>query len=652
VRLARSQGTHDRRARRVLVGVLLAGGASLLACRPGPRLPSAARPAAIFTLTVRSNVLRRDYVGSAACTPCHAEVVAAWRRSPMHQMTRLPESAEIRAPFDGREIQFKGDRARLERLGDERFIRVVSKDQTEHLYRVTRVIGGRHREDFAGVEVASTEPSATVMGDPHAELILPLSYVFESASFRLKGYSVMVGERPGLRAGGVWNQTCIFCHNTVPYFDDLWGALHGAGAPRYQGEVVDRVLPRGRQLAYTFTDESSLLRELDDEMSLLARAPGGPPRPSTWPAVEAAIRDSDPRSKLRQAMGISSARFGPEHFVEIGIGCEACHGGSREHVDDPRVHPTFEPRAAFLEIDAPSGEKAGLSAAEWQNRACARCHQVLFSRYSRTWEGGSRRVPEEAGGSHITSGEGRDFLLGGCARAMTCTTCHDPHGEDRKESLARLSTPAGNGVCTKCHSSFADAAALRAHAHHEPGGAGGACVACHMPRKNMGLGYALTRYHRIGSPTDVARIEGDRPMECALCHADKTVGAMLADISRLWGRHYDPAAMLRLYGSLDANVLMATIARGHAHEQAAAMGAAGEQRFQPAAQAVARQMTANTYPLVRYYAAAALAAITGKPLPAQLGDGDGDLGAGPPGNERPVSRPVQHPASDPRDDDD
>ena len=44
-----------------------------------------------------------------------------------------------------------------------------------------------------------------------------------------------------------------------------------------------------------------------------------------------------------------------------------------------------------------------------------------------------------------------------------------------------------------------------------------------MPQKNLGLGYNLTRYHRIGSPTEKARVEGDRPLECALCHADKTV---------------------------------------------------------------------------------------------------------------------------------
>jgi predicted CXXCH cytochrome family protein len=563
--------------------------------------------------TVSSNVLRGDYVGSAACAACHSDVVATWQRSPMHRMTRLPDETEVHAPFDGREFRFKDDVARFEQVKGARFMRLLSAESGEHIYRVTKVIGGRYREDFAGIEVASADPAAPVVGDPRAELILPASYVFQTASFRLKGYSVMVGERPGLRAGGVWNQACIFCHNTVPYFDDLWSALHGPGAPPYQGEVVDRVLPVGRRMRYTVTDPAALTRALDEEMSILgAPASGG----SGVVAAGATVRDTT-RAALRRAMLESRARFQPSHFVELGIGCEACHGGSREHVDDPGRHPTFEPRASFMVVGPPAGGDGLVSRAEWQNRACARCHQVLFSRYPRTWEGGSRRTASQAGGSHITSGEARDFLLGGCARAMTCTTCHDPHGEDRREVLDRLATPAGNGACTGCHQKFTTAAALAAHAHHDPAGAGASCVACHMPKKNMGLGYALTRYHRIGSPTDTARVEGDRPIECALCHADKTVAGLLDDMARMWGKHYDRMTMMRLYGALDANVLIATIERGYAHEQAAAMGAAGERRFTAAAAAVAREIHDNAYPLVRYYAATALAAIEGAPAPTR-----------------------------------
>ena len=99
-----------------------------------------------------------------------------------------------------------------------RFVQIRSRRFGDHLYRVTRVIGGRTREDFAGVEVTGTQPDARIIGDAHDEVILPASYFFETASFRLKGYSVMVRERPGLKAGAVWNQSCVLCHNTAPTF--------------------------------------------------------------------------------------------------------------------------------------------------------------------------------------------------------------------------------------------------------------------------------------------------------------------------------------------------------------------------------------------------------------------------------------------------
>ena len=58
-----------------------------------------------------------------------------------------------------------------------------------------------------------------------------MTYVFECGASRYKGYSVMVKERPGLHVGGVWNQTCIFCHNTMPYFDALGARCTGQARP-------------------------------------------------------------------------------------------------------------------------------------------------------------------------------------------------------------------------------------------------------------------------------------------------------------------------------------------------------------------------------------------------------------------------------------
>lgn len=595
---------NGRRVGRRTLGL----GLLVLALGCGPRAV-APRFASSDTPTVASNILSGDYAGSAACKGCHGTLFAAWTGSPMHGMTRLPEAAAVHAPFDGHVWSFKDDKLELQSRGGDRFMRVTSgagAEAKEHIYRVTKVIGGHHREDFAGLEVASTDIGAEVVGNPHKELLLPASFVFDGGAFRLKGYSVMVGERPGLRAGGVWNETCVLCHNTTPYFDTLWGALHGPGAPVYQGEVVDRVLPEAQRWHWEVGDEAALTTAVNAEVRRLGGEPARGDRETT----------------LRQAINVMHTRLGPEHFVEVGIGCESCHGGSREHADNPKIAPSFVPHTGFLR-PAPAPGAVTVSRAEQINRTCARCHQVLFSRYAYTWEGGMRRSGAP-GGSNINSGEARDFLLGGCSRAMACTTCHDPHGGTPAETLARLATPAGNATCTTCHKQYASADQVRAHTHHDPAGAGGACLSCHMPRKNTGLGYSLTRYHRIGSPTDKVRVESDRPLECALCHPRKSTETLVGDMERFWGKQFDRRALRALYGDLSESPITATLARGKPHEKLTAMHVAGDAKMTEAWGGVVEALV-HTMPLVRAHAKRVLDELAVRPCAVDLDRDTGEI---------------------------
>lgn len=504
----------------------------------------------------------------------------------MHRMTRDLPGADVRAPFDGTTWRFKSDTVVLERRGDDRFVRLEPAQGPAREYRVTRVLGGRTREDFVGID--------SVAGG--RELVLPVSYVFASGGLRYKGYSVMVRERQTLRAGPDWSQTCIFCHNTVPEIDRLLGALAGARPPSYQGEQVDRWLSPDRRAHALVTDAGGFARALDDEID---RLDGG---------RRAGFFERSPnagaRSMARVAIGLVRSSFDGADLVEVGIGCEACHGGARAHALHPSIRPSFVSTASWLDVRLPSGGPA-----EQINHACARCHQVLFSRYPFTWEGGRRDA--DAGGSHIASGEGRDFLLGACSTQMACTDCHDPHAGDDPGALRAMASPMANSKCTRCHSDLADPERLRRHSHHDPAGAGGSCIACHMPRKNMGLDGTLTRYHRIGSPTDPARVLGDRPLECALCHTDSTVRRLVDAIEAWWQVRYPEERLEELYGSLDARVLRATLERGKPHERAVAIALLGETGARDAAPLIARELLSD-YPLVREWARRALVALLGR----------------------------------------
>jgi hypothetical protein len=153
---------------------------------------------------------------------------------------------------------------------------------------------------------------------------------------------------------------------------------------------------------------------------------------------------------------------------------------------------------------------------------------------------------------------------------------------------------------------------LAEHSHHKPDGPAGACIACHMPRKNMALTYSLTRYHRIGSPTDRERVEGDRPIECALCHVDKSVAALVDDSERWWNKHYDRVRLRALYGDLESNVLTATLERGRPHEQVAAAMVLAEHKVKSAVPQIS-QLLLSSYPLARRFAAQALTSLLGEP---------------------------------------
>jgi predicted CXXCH cytochrome family protein len=546
--------------------------------------------------TIASNILRADYAGSKACSDCHHEIYDTWASSPMRNMTRDAVSAAIRAPFNGAQLHVGRDTATMEMDGSTRIMRVDGESGT-HRFRITKVIGGHYREDFVGVED----------GGDGLEHVLPATYVFATKTWRYKGYSVMVKERPRMSFRGVWSRECVPCHNTLPYVTMLYDELYGPGLPGYQGKLSDRVLPPSRTWPAQTRDEVGLAKELSREIEVLGGEPAsGPGLRDVLPAAANAMR-----KYLRGS-----------HLVELGVGCEACHNGAREHAAEPSVTPTFEPRSSLVGIVPPRGQTG--TRAQWINRICAKCHTVLFTHYEWTWEGAARNA-QHPGGSSTNSGEGRDFQLGGCSTQMTCTHCHDPHTLDTPQKLAAMATPAGNTLCTGCHAQMASDKAIELHTHHAQGSAGTSCVACHMAKKNMGLDYGLVRYHRIGSPTETRRVAGDRPLECALCHADYSVDKIVTTMEQWWGKHYDRAALKALYGDdLGVNAIRATLARGKPHEQATAIGVLGEFRDRTAVEALL-PMLWHDYPLVRFYAQRALQRITGDPVAIDVGAAAADV---------------------------
>ena len=109
-----------------------------------------------------------------------------------------------------------------------------------------------------------------------------------------------------------------------------------------------------------------------------------------------------------------------------------------------------------------------------------------------------------------------------------------------------------------------------------------------------------------------------RPIECALCHPDRSVIFLVETMETWWGRRFDRGSLQSLYGpDLTVNVLAGTLARGKPHEQAVALGLVAQGKARLPLNDLVEQL-ANEIPLLRYYAKMAAERLAGVELPLDM----------------------------------
>ena len=431
-----------------------------------------------------SNIRGADYVGPEVCGECHAEKHSSWRAGLHRSMNRLvAEGPEVvRGDFAGARRAYAGGEVRFEGGRDRPSMSFWRRGALVRRFRVTRTIGWRYLQEYVGVQTEGPEPA----GDPiySTEVRLPFGSWFRARGwFHQQYYDSWFGPewepdgRPAIDpyavdAAAPWAARCAWCHNTFPF--EL-----RAGRAGELGNGLEQ---------------------------FVALAPG----PSS------AVDDN---------------RLPTDRLVTVGISCESCHLGGREHARegaairfDP-VSPALTRRPGAPDLSG--GRRAPLVV----NAICGQCHSTPSPRYP-------------GGAATRNSTEALDMAGSGCA-GIKCTDCHDPHvagpGPGAPDDPRHL------GACAGCHPDLA--AGERAHSGHDPADA--SCLDCHMPRVVQGLS-DVVRTHRIGSPAPAADLEAGAPNACNLCHLDRSIAWTAGELARRWGRsaQIDPAA----YGGLDRPV--------------------------------------------------------------------------------------------------
>jgi predicted CXXCH cytochrome family protein len=220
-----------------------------------------------------------------------------------------------------------------------------------------------------------------------------------------------------------------------------------------------------------------------------------------------------------------SAVIEPYELVTLGISCESCHFGAREHaLEGKRI--SFLPTSADLTFAkaTPALRDHARQSPYVINAICAQCHDAKTQ---------GPMYPN--GGASWNSREAGDLAAGACAEKIKCTDCHDPH---QAGPVPGANHPQQGGACVRCHETLAEPRAAATHSQH---GDDVTCLDCHMPRMVHGLS-DMIRSHRISSPTDRAMLEGDWPNACNLCHLDRSLRWTLDALKARWRPSIAPPA--------------------------------------------------------------------------------------------------------------
>jgi predicted CXXCH cytochrome family protein len=233
-------------------------------------------------------------------------------------------------------------------------------------------------------------------------------------------------------------------------------------------------------------------------------------------------------------------------MAEMSIGCEACHGPLKAHVEWRKSHPgatsadstIAQTHATFITFG-----KSGVRNPK-SDAVCGSCHSrrdnltgdfkpgdSFFDHYAmeildegdRWYADGQVKEEDYEFASFLSS---RMHESG-----VSCQDCHNPHS-------AKL-VVTGNDLCLKCHQGnfrpFTNAPVINAleHGHHLTG-KGAQCIGCHMPVTTY-MQRHQRHDHGFTIPDPLLTTQLNIPNACNRCHTDKDANWALGYVEKWYG---------------------------------------------------------------------------------------------------------------------
>lgn len=412
-------------------------------------------------------------------------------------MTQQATPEAVQGRFDGQTVTQWGISVRpVERNGEYWFeYRLPGSDELLASHKVERTVGSNRYQQYL--------TRATVGGNFYR--LHMLWHNQDERWIHMNGAFLGPDDQQFDDQISVWNNNCIFCHNTgpVPNVQNYEELLQQAAA----GQAVN---------AQFDTEYDSRVAEL----GIACESCHGP-------AADHVEKHSNLLTRLwYTATGqydstiVNPSRLDQQASTQV---CGQCHG--------QRIPVSVEMMREFI-----------------QTGPVYRAGDNLFDSVELVWPESQLPVGPHVGDlfslrfwgdrtPRLTAYEYQGMLQSACYQEseMTCGTCHSMHSGDAHGMITEENRT--NQPCLACHQPIAED--VVAHTHHPADSPASLCYNCHMPEMVYGV-MEIHRSHRIEIPQPALHAEAGRPNACNVCHVDQSVEWAEQETARLWGGESRP----------------------------------------------------------------------------------------------------------------
>jgi hypothetical protein len=510
------------------------------------------------------------FTGSAACEDCHRDRHDSWFATYHRTMTQEAGPDSVQGDFDGRTLDYWGIDVQPVQEDGRYFFDYRDPDSGALLNRmpIERTVGSHRYQQY----LTRLPEDGTYVRLHYLWHIADRRWVHMNAAF-------LGPDDQHFDANvSIWNQNCIFCHNTGPQprisnYDEM---QQRAAA----GEPVN--------VATDARFDSTVA-----ELGISCETCHGPGSVHVARAASTLTSLAMRFNAGRDASIVNPERLPADRSAQV---CGQCHG--QRTPKTPDLIRTWVETGPTYRAGQPLHEHVDMV---WQHtRLPVKGQEDLFA--LRFWGDGTPR---------LSAYEYQGLLLSACHQEadLTCIDCHSMHGGDPAGQIEEHNR--GNAPCLQCHQPLAEAPALAEHTGHSPEGAGSLCYNCHMPDLVYGV-MDIHRSHRIEVPDPLADAAAGRPNACLNCHLDQTphwaAGEIGAAPAAAVDRRDGMAAELAEAGAILAgDPVQKAVLAWRAGQPGAASGPYGRAWLVPYLLAA----MADRYPSSRRFAAQSLAVIVG-----------------------------------------